>query len=100
MPDVEAVPAAVEVGGRHLGEMFEETVLLRSLTGHGFTTIKAEAEGSGLTAHLAKGGQNFSVRQVACEEGTQSNRVLLHMQSGGREVMIVVPVRYTGVDRR
>jgi hypothetical protein len=100
VPDVEAVPAAVRVGGRHLGETFEETVVLRSLTGHAFTTIRAEAEGSGLAAQPIVGGQCVLVRQVACMEGTQSNRVLLHVRSGGREVMIAVPVSYTGIDVR
>jgi hypothetical protein len=96
-PDVEAVPSAVAVGGRNLGETIEETVLLRSLTDHAFTTSKLEVEGNGLTAQLSKDGQRLLVRQAACNVGTQANRVLLLVQLGARQVTITVPVSYTGV---
>lgn len=67
------------------------------MTGRPFTTTGFEMEGSGLTVELI-GGQRFLVRQAACNEGTQLNRVLLRVQSGGREVTIIVPVSYTGVE--
>jgi hypothetical protein len=98
VPDVEAVPSAVQVGGRRFGETFEDVVVLRSLTGHAFSVLGANVEGDGLAVEPMQEGRLVQIRQQVCKAGSQSNRVLLRLQSGGREVAITVPVSYTGLE--
>lgn len=97
VPDIEAVPGAVRVGGRILGETFEETITLRSLTGRPLPALRFEAEGDGLTIEsLAENGQ-YRIRQKASQVGTQTNQVRFHGDSAGRPVTLTVPVSYTGL---
>jgi hypothetical protein len=100
VPDVEAVPSAVQVGGRRLGETFEEEVVLRSLTGRAWVTVGADVEGDGLAVDPIEGSARFRIRQKVCKAGSQSNRVFLQVHSAGREVAITVPVSYTGLEPR
>lgn len=98
VPDVEAVPPAIQVGGRRLGEAFEDVVVLRSLTGRAFTAVRADVEGDGLAVASIEGSGRIRIRQKVCQAGSQSNRVLVHVHSEGREVAILVPVSYTGLE--
>lgn len=97
--DLQAEPTVVQVGGRRLGERFEEVVTVRSLTGRPVATVKAEAEGEGLSVE-AVGDRQFRVRQVGCGSGSQTNRVRFTAELDGRKVKAELPVSYTGVDTK
>jgi hypothetical protein len=94
--DLQAEPTVVQVGGRRLGEAFEETVTVRSLTGRPVVTVKAEAEGEGPSVE-AVGDRQFRVRQVVCGSGAQTNRVRFTAEVNGRKTAAMLPVSYTGV---
>ena len=94
--DVELDPLAVQVGGRHLKESFEELVSLRSLTKKVVTVICVEADGEGLFV-TPEGGQRYRVRQVVCQPGTQLNHVRFTVESGGNHSTVELPVVYTGL---
>jgi hypothetical protein len=98
VPDVEAVPPAVQVGGRRLGETFEEIVVLRSMTGRALAHVSAEAEGEGLSVEAVEGGEGYRLRQKVCGVGSQTNRIRFSTASGKRPVTIAVPVSYTGIE--
>src|SRR5262249_16782590 len=97
VPDVEAAPSAVQVGGRRIGETFEDEVVLRSLTGRSWEVIHAVAEGEGLDVKPVQGGGPFRIRQRVCREGSQANRILFDVHSEGRKLSFGVPVNYTAV---
>jgi hypothetical protein len=98
VPDVEVVPPVVQVGGRGLGETFEELVVLRSIAGRMLAAVRAETEGEGLSVEAIEGGGSYRIRQRVCGVGLQTNRVHFHTESDGRPVAIVVPVSYTGLE--
>jgi len=97
VPDVESVPPAVQVGGRRMGETFEDVVVLRSLTGKALGTVRAEAEGEGLSVEAVKEGGSYRIRQKVCREGSQTNYVHFITESGKHPVTVTVPVSYTGI---
>lgn len=83
-----------------MGETFEEIVTVRSLTGRPVATLKAEAEGEGLSVEAVEGGKQFRVRQVVRGTGEQLNRVRFTAELDGRKVKTDLPVSYTGVDTK
>jgi hypothetical protein len=95
--DVEAVPPVVQVGGRLLGESFEEIVQLRSLTGRALVGVRAEVEGDGLTVECVEAGQRYRIRQEVSSLGTCTNRARFSALVSGHKVDCMVPVSYTGV---
>lgn len=98
VPDVEAIPPAVQVGGRCLGETFEEIIVLRSMTGRVMEAISAEAEGEGLSVEAGKENGSYRIRQKVCGVGSRINRVRFSTTSGKHRVLIAVPVTYTGIE--
>ncbi len=100
VPDVEVVPSALQVGGRLLGEVFDEVVSLRSLTGRAWRAVRTEAEGDGLSVEAVEGGGRFRVRQKVCRVGSTTNRVRFHAELDGQQVVVIVPVAYTGFESR
>ncbi|HEV3258764.1 MAG TPA: hypothetical protein VG013_17975 [Gemmataceae bacterium] len=98
VPDIESVPPVLQVGGRRLGEAFEDVVLLRSLTARHLSAVRAEAKGNGLAVETLDGTGLFRIRQRVCSPGSRTNRVRFCTQSSGRPVTIIVPVTYTGVE--
>lgn len=98
--DIQAEPLAIQVGGRRLGETFEEVVTIRSLTGQVLTNFKADCEGEGLVAEVAGGASgHVRVRQSVCDVGMQSTRVRIVAESKGRQTTIYLPVSYTGIGK-
>ena len=79
-----------------MGETFEDVVVLRSMTGKTLGTVRAEAEGEGLSVEAVKEG-GYRIRQKVCREGSQTNRVRFVAESGKHPVTIAVPVSYTGI---
>lgn len=96
--DIEAVPPAVQVGGRRLGETFEEVVVLRSMTGRAMGEVRAEAKGEGLSIEAVKAGGGYRIRQRVSGVGYQTNQVRFATTSGKHPVTIAVPVSYTGIE--
>jgi hypothetical protein len=97
--DLEAEPPAVQVGGRRNGEVFDDVVVLRSLTGRKLGSVRAEAEGEGLTVEATEVPGEFRVRQSVRGTGTRTNQVRFSAEVDGRKVTTVVPVTYTGIHR-
>lgn len=97
VPDVEAVPPAVQVGGRRLGEMFEEVVVLRSMTGKTLGTVRAETNGEGLSVEADKQSGSYRVRQKVCGEGSQTNWIRFFTKPDKHTITIMVPISYTGI---
>jgi hypothetical protein len=98
VPDVEAVPPEVLVGGRALGETIEDVVLLRSLTGRELVNVRAEAEGEGLAIEALEGSHRLRIRQKVMATGSCTNRIRVYAQASGQKVETIVPVTYTGVE--
>jgi hypothetical protein len=98
VPDIQAVPPVVQVGGRRLGEIFEDVVVLRSMSGKALGAMRAEAEGEGLSVEADKESGGYCIRQKVCREGSQTNRVRFVTESGKHPVTIAVPVSYTGIE--
>ncbi len=96
--DIEAVPPAVQVGGRVLGQAFEEVVQLRSLTGRELVRLRAEPEGDGLTVEPLEDNLRFRIQQKVISAGESTNRVHFHGKVAGRDVECIVPVSYSGVE--
>ena len=88
----------MQVGGRRLGETFEEVVVLRSMTGRAMGEVRAEAQGDGLSVEAVKAGGSFRIRQRVIGVGTQTNQVRFATVSGKHPVTITVPVSYTGIE--
>jgi hypothetical protein len=98
VPDIEAVPPAVQVGGRLLGEAFEDFVVLRSLTGRELVGVRAEPEGEGLAVEPVEDNLGFRIRQKVISTGSTTNRVHFYAKVADRDVECILPVSYTGVD--
>jgi hypothetical protein len=98
VPDIEAVPPAVQVGGRVMGDAFEEVVVLRSLTGREITSVRAEPEGDGLTIERLDDNLRFRIRQKVVSAGESTNRVHFYAKVTGHDVKRVLSVSYTGID--
>lgn len=95
--DVDAEPSAIQVGGRQLGDVIEETVSLRSLTGRVVPKAHLEARGEGLTIEPLANG--YKVRQAVCRLGAQQNEVRFKLDLVNTESSISFPVSYIGIDR-
>ena len=95
--DIQSQPAIVQVGGRYLGETFEEAVSLRSLSGRELSAVKATAEGEGLSVESMGANGVVRIRQQVAAVGRQTTNVRIVAQSEGRETILHVPVSYTGV---
>jgi hypothetical protein len=96
--DLEASPPLVQVGGRRMGESFQEEVTLHSLTGRALTAVKFRAEGQGLVVEPTERPDRFRVRQAVALAGTQQTQVRFSVVLDGRNVELRVPVEYTGVN--
>lgn len=96
--DLEAVPPAVQVGGRHLGETFEEVVILRSLSGRMLAAVRAEAEGDGVSVEAMENSGQYRIRQKVCGRGSRTNQVCFRAETAGRPAAVSIPVSYTGVE--
>jgi hypothetical protein len=96
--DLTADPPSIQVGGRHLGETFAETVIIHSLTNRSVPVIEAKGEGTGLTVQ-DEGGGRFLVRQTVNATGAQTNQVRFTEVIGGRTITLLVPVAYIGLGR-
>jgi hypothetical protein len=97
VPDIEAVPPAVQVGGRPLGASFEEVVVLRSLSDQVLRDVRVETQGKGLTIEGAGDDGRYRVRQVVCCTGSQTTIVRFFATVAERQVSIALPVDYTGL---
>jgi hypothetical protein len=97
VPELDPHPPAIQVGGRRVGEAFEEVVVLRALSGQPLGPVRAEAEGEGLSVEPA-GDAQFRVRQSVRRPGTQSTRVRFWTEVAARRVEVVVPVEYAGLE--
>lgn len=95
--DVESIPPAVQVGGRRLGETFEEMVVLRSITDKALGSVRFEVQGEGLSVEAAKERGSYRIRQKVCREGSQTNTVRFVTESGKHPTTITVSVNYTGI---
>jgi hypothetical protein len=98
VPDMEAVPPAVQVGGRVLGDTIEDVVILRSLTGRELLGVRVKAEGQGLAVDPVEDNLRFRIRQEVICTGSTMNRVHFCAKVADRDVECIVPVNYTGVD--
>jgi hypothetical protein len=96
VPDLELVPPAVHVGGRRVGEVVEEQVTLRSLTGRSLPPVRAVAEGEGLIAEATEDPSRFRVRQTVLRPGPQQS-VVRFATAEGQPVDIELTVEYIGV---
>jgi hypothetical protein len=97
LPDASLEPPSVQVGGRHLGDSFEEVVVLRSLTGRMITNVRAEAHGAGLSVEKLRESGPFRITQRVCGLGTQTNEIRFSAEIAGRSFTVQLPVSYTGV---
>jgi hypothetical protein len=97
VPDIEAVPPIIQVGGRPIGEVFEEVIVFQSLTGKVLANARVEAVGDGLTLEVIEGKEQYRVRQKVCAEGFQTNYVRFFGEVGERPSSISVPVNYIGI---
>jgi hypothetical protein len=86
------------VGGRVLGDAFEDFVVLRSLTGRDLVGVRAEPEGEGLAVEPLEDKLHFRVRQKVMCRGSSTNRVHFYAKVAGRDVECILPVSYTGVE--
>ncbi len=98
VPDVEPDPPAVQVGGRRIGEAFEEVVSVRSLTGRAVKIVRVEVEGEGLTVAPAEEAGWYRVRQTVRRSGTQTNHVRFAIEPIGSQQTVDLPVSYTGFE--
>jgi hypothetical protein len=98
VPDIEAVPPAVQVGGRLVGDAFEDLVVLRSLTGHPIAGVRAEPEGNGLAVERLEDNLHFRIRQRVISAGETTNRVHFSVKVSGQDMECIVPVTYSGVE--
>jgi hypothetical protein len=98
VPDIEAVPPAVQVGGRVLGDALEEVVQLRSLTRRELVGVRAQPEGEGLAVEPVEDNLRFRIRQRVIATGSTTNRIHFYAKVAGREVECILPVSYTGVE--
>jgi hypothetical protein len=96
--DVEAVPPAVQVGGRVVGDEFDDVVVLRSLTGQPIASVRAKHEGNGLAVIPLEDHLRFRIRQRVMSAGECTNRVHFYAKVSGRDMECIVPVLYTGVE--
>lgn len=97
--DLEAQPPAIQVGGRRVGEVVEDTVTLSSLTGRQLGPITVSAEGDGLSVERVGSENRYAIRQIVRRAGIQSNRVVFSTTSGNKPVSAVVRVEFTGLER-
>ncbi len=98
VPDIEAVPPAVQVGGRVLGDTFDEVVQLRSLTGRELVSVRAESERDEVIIEPLGDNLRFRIRQKVVSAGEITNRVHFYAKVAGRDVEYILPVSYTGVE--
>jgi hypothetical protein len=98
VPDLAAMPPAVQVGGRVLGDTIEDVVMLRSLTGRDLLSVRAKAEGQGLAVDPLEDNLRFRIRQEVICTGSTMNRVHFYAKVAGHDVQCILPVNYTGVD--
>jgi hypothetical protein len=100
VPDIEAVPPAVQVGGRILGETFEDVVVLRSLTGREIASVRAKPDGKGLEVELEplQDKFRFRIRQKVVSAGESSNKVYFFAKVSGHDMECTLPVIYTGIE--
>jgi hypothetical protein len=98
IPDVQAVPLAIPIGGRILSEVFEDIIILQSLSGRPMAAVRAVAQGEGLSLEAVEGIGRFRIRQKICSTGSKTNLIHFHTQSAGRPIKIIVPVSYTGFE--
>lgn len=96
VPDIRSEPEIVQVSSRPIGEAFEESVALRSLTNRPFAVRGVRAVGEGLTVTPQAEGR-FLVRQKASVAGFQSNRIVVEVTVAGHDNILTIPVEYTGV---
>jgi len=98
VPDIETAPPTIAAGGRRIGETFEESVTIRSITGRALTDIQSKAEGAGLTVSELGGPSAYLVRQHVLGQGTVTNQVRFSAKTGGKPVSFCLPVNFTGVE--
>lgn len=100
--NAEAIPAAVHLGARSLGEEARETVTLRPRTEEGFTLERVETRGPGLrlAAPARQEGASYYIdlAQKVLKQGDQTTWLRLHVRfDSGRRGRVDVPVRYYGL---
>jgi hypothetical protein len=101
--DIEISPPSAAFGARPVGEVVEETVSLRSLTGRQLEVTGTTVDGDGLIVERGARDESseprFLLRQRIAKKGEQTNRITMTVRTAGaKEAQVVLEVSYLGTD--
>jgi hypothetical protein len=101
--DIEISPPSAAFGARPVGEVVEEMVSLRSLTGRQLEVTGTTVDAEGVTVEGAARGESsgpgFLLRQRIAKKGEQTGRVTFAVCTvDAKEAQVVLEVSYLGID--
>lgn len=96
VPDIEAIPPDILMGGREVGTTQTETITLRSLTNRPYTIERTEAKGEGVDVAVSE-DRTLKVKVQVTEPGSREGQVRVVVRpDGSSPIEIVVPIRVHG----